>query len=368
MQNPIKRIIKIKLKSIKTGLLLFNCQFLAFSLFNVLPAAAAKKPVISVVQSRENTNQWKGITNRLELSEVNYCVIPLSSVKNTADWGNRTILFLPNVEKLTPSQVITLEEWVSKGGRVIASGPVGSLSAPGVRRLIKNLLGGYWGFSLDTVQKIQPSKSKIQRWANKKNLIGEIRGGVVVPNFPAQTAAVWQEKDNSAAVIATERSTLFGWRWGVDTAANPELDSAWLQAALKRYTKSKDAPKTIPGGSSECSNSVEQPTTTSKFPEKITAVFNNKPSPNINFRRSNEQSDEAIDHLQDKVRLDIKPNSRKPISRNELIALQQELSKLIGRVESANLAAASKNAQLSKSATAETVEFASSEATKLPVA
>ena len=379
MIKQVKGIRKVKLKSIKAGLIFFKCQFLACALFgnliNILPATAATEPVISVVQSRENASQWKGITTRLEESGVNYCVISLDSVVNTGDWGNRTVLFLPNVEKLTPSQAISLEEWVSKGGRVIASGPVGSLSAPGVRRLIKNILGGYWGFSLDKPQKIQPSKDKLQRWANKKNLIGEVRGGVVVPNSASQAAALWTSKDNnSAAVLATSRSTFFGWRWGVDSAASSNLDSAWLSAALKRHTDSPNAAKTIPGAASECSTSVvaQKPATNSinsipptgtspNFtPFKITAATSNKPAPNINFRRSDKLSDEAIDNLQDKVRLDIKPGSRKPISRRETIALQQELLKLIGRVESANLAATAIN-NGTQTAEAQVAKFASSQ-------
>ncbi len=123
MTNQLKGIRKVKLKSIKTGLLFFKCQFLACILFNILPAVAATETVISVIQSRENANQWKGITTRLEEAGVNYCVIPLNSIRNTADWGSRTVLLLPNVETLTPSQAISLEEWVSKGGSVIASGP-----------------------------------------------------------------------------------------------------------------------------------------------------------------------------------------------------------------------------------------------------
>ncbi len=382
MKNQFKGIRKVKLKSIKPGLLFFKCQFLACILFNVLPVAAATEPVISVIQSPENANQWKGITTRLEQAGVNYCVIPLSSIRNTADWGSRTVILLPNVETLTPSQAISLEEWVGKGGNVIASGPVGSLSAPGVRRLIQNVLGGYWGFSLDTPQKLQPSKDKLQRWANNKDLIGEVRGGVVVPNSPAQTAALWESQNNSAAVLATSHSTFFGWRWGVDSAANPSLDSAWLQAALKRHA-TPNALKSIPGGATECNNSAVAQTpatnstngnivqnlptinsttatqTSTSTPFNITAVIPGNTSRNINFQRSDELSDEAIDNLQDKVRLDVKPNSREPISRNETIALQQELLKLIGRVESANLAVAAINNE-TPTAKAQPAEFASS--------
>ncbi|WP_414620522.1 family 10 glycosylhydrolase [Calothrix sp. CCY 0018] len=371
MANQVKGIRKVKLKSIQTGLFFVKCQFLVCSLFNILPATAATEPVISVIQSPENANQWKGITTRLEQAGVNYCVIPLNSIRNTADWGSRSVLLLPNVETLTPSQAISLEEWVDKGGKVIASGPVGSLSAPGVRELIKTLLGGYWGFSFDSPQKLQPSQDKLQRWADNKNLIGEVRGGVVVPNSTTQAAALWNQ-DNSAAVLATSRSTFFGWRWGVDSAANPSLDSAWLQAALNRHASSPDAVKSIPGGATECNNSAvaQTPATNSNTLTQInrnstsfniTAVIPDNSSPNINFKRSDELSDEAIDNLQDEVRLDIEPNSRKPISRNETLVLQQELLKLIGRVESANLAVAAINNGSTQTAKAQPAQFASSQ-------
>lgn len=48
-------------------------------------------------------------------------------------------------------------------------------------------------------------------------------------------------------------------------------------------------------------------------------------------------SEEAIDQLEQAVRLDVAPNSNEPIDNNQAIALQQELENLIGRVESANL-------------------------------
>ncbi|NJM24083.1 MAG: family 10 glycosylhydrolase [Richelia sp. SM1_7_0] len=381
MRYQIKGIRRIKLRSIKKEFLFFNGQFLtyilfvnlfnSFNIFKILPATAATEPVISVVQSRENSGQWEGITNRLQSAGVNYCVISLNNVKSTADWGNRTVLFLPNVETLTPSQAITLEEWVSRGGKVIASGPMGSLSAPGVRRLIQNILGGYWGFSLEAPDKLQPSTNKLQRWASGAKLMGEVRGAVVVPDDVSYQAAVWDNKDNSSAVLATQRSTFFGWRWGVDTAANPQLDSAWLQAALKRHI-TPTAINTVPGGSPECANSAvaEAPisprNTTSPSSFNITAIIPNNALPNVNFKRSDQLSDEAIDHLQDNVRLDVQSNSTKPISSTEVIALQQELLKLIGRVESSNLSAAAIAGSF-QSAKAQTVEVASSQPGALTV-
>ncbi|MCJ8283810.1 MAG: family 10 glycosylhydrolase, partial [Rivularia sp. ALOHA_DT_140] len=144
-----------------------------------------------------------------------------------------------------------------------------------------------------------------------------------------------------------------------------------------RHAKSSNSLKSIPGGSSECSTSAvaqnSSPATNStnitpikpisnSTPFNITAVIPDNPYSDINFRRSDQKSDEAIDNLQDKVRLDVKPNSRKPISRNETLALQQELLKLIGRVESANLAAATiNNASSQTTAKIQPAEFASSQ-------
>uniref|UniRef100_UPI0030DAB3BB DUF4350 domain-containing protein n=1 Tax=Brasilonema sp. UFV-L1 TaxID=2234130 RepID=UPI0030DAB3BB len=280
MRNQKGRSEKRKLKIQKVGFLLVKFHFLIFHLLNTLPATATtSEPVLSIVQSEENANQWTGITNRLQSAGVKYCVIPLSSVKSAADWGDRIVLFLPNVESLTPAQVIALEEWMSKGGRLIASGPVGSLSAPGVRQLLRTLLGGYWGFSLDKPQKLQPSpKGQFLEWANQNGLFGEVRGGVVIPdNITTQTAAVWGAKENPAAVVANQRSTFFGWRWGVDAASPAKLDSAWLQTTIKRFLKrSSSAPTKVAGGSQTCSTTVAKAPATPTIQNSKFKIQNSK--------------------------------------------------------------------------------------------
>lgn len=93
---------------------------------------------------------------------------PLADVRSATDLGDRKVLFLPNVETLTPAQTIALEEWMSKGGRLIASGPVGSLSAPGVRQLLRSIVGGFWGFSLSEKQELQPAKPSYQKTGSTK--------------------------------------------------------------------------------------------------------------------------------------------------------------------------------------------------------
>ncbi|MDF5727847.1 MAG: family 10 glycosylhydrolase [Rhizonema sp. PD38] len=348
----------------KTKLFILKVPFFIIYLLNISPLmAATSEPILSIVQSQENANQWTGITNRLQTAGVKYCIIPLANVQSAGDWGERKVLFLPNVEVLTPAQAIALEEWMSKGGRLIASGPAGSLSAPGVRQLLQTLLGGYWGFSLNGSQQLQPSKAKTHEWASDNKLFGNIRGGVVVPDdvATAQTTAVWNSKDNPAAVVSTDRSTFFGWRWGVDAASPASIDTAWLQATLKRYLATPSATKTIEGSSKSCSTSVvasrdtgtrgrssaekysvstsERPPlpTFSSSPPVKTAVAP-QPRP-IQRNLTPQRSDEAIDKLEQQVRLNVAPNSQTPINSAEAIALQQELEHLIGRVQSANLAA-----------------------------
>jgi uncharacterized lipoprotein YddW (UPF0748 family) len=325
----VKNQDKCHKKIIKAGFFIFTFKILVFNFLSILPAkAATEEPVLSVVQSQENQQQWAEITKRLQAIDVKYCVIGLADVKNAADWGDRRVLFLPNVETLTPAQAIALETWMSKGGNLIASGPVGSLSAPGVRQLMRSLLGSYWGFSLNQTQQMSPSKTKSQEWTNQNGLFGKVHGGVLIPNdVTAQAVAVWNSPDNPAAVVTTKRSTLLGWRWGTNTASAADLDSTWLKTALNRHlSASSNNKKKVEGASSHCSTSV------------VTAT----PSPTLRsaaIASTSPPSSDEIDQLEQTVRLDVAPNSNAPINHNEAIALQQELESLIGRVESAHLAA-----------------------------
>jgi uncharacterized lipoprotein YddW (UPF0748 family) len=363
VKNQEKYHKKAKLQRKKAGFFILSLNFLILNSFSILPVkAASEEPVLSVVYGQENANQWTGISDRLQATGVKYCLIPLNDVKSAADWGDRRVLFLPNVETLTPTQAIALEEWMSKGGRLIASGPIGSLSAPGVRQLLRSLLGGYWGFSLGNTEQIQPAKTKIPEWANQTELFGKVRGGVVIPNdMGTESPAVWNSKDNPTAVLTTERSTFLGWRWGTDTASTVELDNAWLKAALNHYLTApapSNRMKKIPGGSQNCSitvaatptvqgvsSSPSSPSSPSSLPPKTAIAPIPRPLPLV----KPPTSQEAIDQLEEAVRLDVAPNSNEPIDNNQAIALQQELENLIGRVESANLAVLADAANVSES-------------------
>lgn len=198
-------------------------------------SAIAQQARLGVVRSQENATQWGGIINRLNASGVPYCVVNLQNVRSEADLAGPAVLFLPNVETLTQEQAIALEAWISKGGRVIVSGPVGNLSAPGVRQLLRSMLGAYWAFPLSEPTMVQPLRTRTQEWVTRE-LAGTIHGGVVVPTgLNSQTAATWSGPDTPPAVVTTNRTTFFGWRWGVDTVASPTLDLGWLKAAMSRY-------------------------------------------------------------------------------------------------------------------------------------
>ncbi len=387
------------------GFVILNINLLLFNILGVLPAKAIKDtPVFSVVNSQNNPEQWQGISNRLQKLNVNYCVIPLSQVKNKDDWGKSRVLFLPNVEVLTTEQAIALDQWVSQGGYLIASGPVGNLSTPGVRQLLRKLLGGYWGFSLNTTENLQPTNTTIPDWVNQKELFGAIRGGVIIPNnSPSQSAVVWNAKDRLTAILTTEKSTLLGWNWGMDTAASTGLDIAWLKASLSRYLKlpvnnkqkiATSAPNCQPNLITEptklqtpekliitsklkpVKKIVKKPIVTSKLkPVKktlkkptVTSQLPAKPKDtrlSIVSKLTTENLIDPINQLEQNVRLDVIPDSNEPIDQKEAISLQKELENLIGRLESTHVAVLAYNGYKNINNSATTSPLEKTEALKV---
>ncbi|WP_066377023.1 glycoside hydrolase family 10 protein [Anabaena sp. CA = ATCC 33047] len=303
-----------------------TAQLLIVNWFHI-PAvkAATATPVVGVVQSQENSQYWQGITQRLQTIGVPYCVLPLSNVKSVADWGDRPIVFLPNIETITPTQAIALQAWMNKGGNLIASGPVGSLSTPGVRESLKTLLGSYWAFSLKDRQKINPTATQIPNSLNQNTLFGQVHGGVLVPNDGSgRVVAVWNSPDSPAAVVLTENSTFLGWRWGTDAASTAELDIAWLKTAVNRHLATpSNSHKNITTTPQNCPTPPTPPTSSTAYSPLPTSL----------------KSDEAIDQLEQTVQWNIAPNSNAPMTQREAVAMQQQLDNLIGRVESANVAA-----------------------------
>ena len=213
----------------------------------MIAPAKAESARLGVVKGKHNERQWLGIINRLKATRINYCVVDLSSLPQNLDSANVAVLFLPNVEMLDGGQVKGLATWMSKGGQIIASGPVGSLSQPQVRSQLRSLLGAYWGFPLSSPSSLNPVTLKQQQWAQQAPVSANFMGGVIIPSgLNSQTAAVWQANGTPPAVVVTDKSTFLGWRWGIDTVAPPELDTAWLQAVLTRHKNVGGRTVTIP--------------------------------------------------------------------------------------------------------------------------
>ncbi len=385
-----------------------HCLPLCLLLF---PGSATAQPaVLSVVKSQENANQWTGITTRLQVAGVSYCVVDLPSVKSAADLGSTAVLFLPNVETLTPVQAIALEDWMGRGGRVIASGPVGELSQPGVRQLLRSLLGAYWGFSLSTPSNLEPLQSTTQEWLRQTGLSGTVKGGVMIPaGLTSQPAAVWQSQDTPPAVVTTDQATVLGWRWGTDTASSVELDGAWLRAVLSHYVQLSASATTNPSCPTRIAQGSNPPTTTtpatkpqpSATPEahpaptlvpsaKLSAVAlrsvavnsfppispspgghkappllpispspgGRKAPPLLPISPSPIQQSKPIEQLTPPG-LEVASNSPEPINNLQASALQQELENLIGRVESAQLTANTNSKGIEPTQTHEVTEIAS---------
>ena len=264
------------------GFVILNINLFLFNIWGVLPAKAINdSPVFSVVNSQNNPEEWQRISNRLQKLNVKYCVIPLSQVKDKTDWGKPSVLFLPNVEVLTTEQAIALDQWVSQGGYLIASGPVGNLSTPGVRQLLRKLLGGYWGFSFNTIENLQPTNTNIPDWINQKELFGAIRGGVIIPNnSTSQTPVSWDSQDHPPAILTTEKSTLLGWYWGKDTSVG--LDIAWLKASLNRYLRLPVNSKSkLTNPASNCQPTIATEPTQPQILEKLPIASESPPPKKI---------------------------------------------------------------------------------------
>ncbi|HEY9649425.1 MAG TPA: family 10 glycosylhydrolase [Coleofasciculaceae cyanobacterium] len=296
----------------------------------LLPSAWAGTAQLGIVKSRENEGHWLEITQRLQATGVDYCIVDWANIQKASDLGGTSLLFLPNIELLTPAQLMALQEWVSKGGRLIVSGPVGTLSGPEIRTRLRSLLGAYWGFGLTDASKLEPLTTTNQGWVQQSGLTAMIRGGVVIPaSLNSSAVAVWREDEKPPAVVSTDQTIFFGWRWGIDQVASPEVDSAWLRAALSRYNVT---PTLTPD---EAVRSPQQCTPSPPPVVVSTPQISSPPTPLA-------QTDPGDV---------VAPASTQPSNTGSLTALQaaemgQDLENLIGRFESALLTANALNSDV----------------------
>jgi uncharacterized lipoprotein YddW (UPF0748 family) len=320
----------------------------------LLPGALAQTVPLGIVKSPDNENQWLGITTRLQSTGVAYCIVDFAQVQQASDLGNTKLLFLPNIERLQPIQLVALQEWMRQGGRVIVSGPMGTLSQPEVRTQLRSLLGAYWGFALTQPSSLQPSGTNIQTWASSLGSRSTIQGGVVIPaGLTSTAAAIWtQKEDKPPAVVTTDQSTFFGWRWGVDGVAPAEVDSAWLRAALGRYNVTPTGLKTTPNESQYC---VPSQAATASKPAMTPLPNTGAQNPLMRSLPSSAGTNNTIPSRPLNAQTDrddvVKPAQGIPdntgaLTPKQLRAMDQELENLIGRFQSALLAANATNSNV----------------------
>ncbi|MFP5270627.1 glycoside hydrolase family 10 protein [Coleofasciculus sp.] len=304
-----------------------------------LPGALAQTVNLGVVKSPDNQADWSDITSRLQSTGVNYCVIDLSQVDQLSNLENTQLLFLPNIERLEPEHLATVQEWMRQGGRIIVSGPAGIVSQPEVRNRLRSLLGAYWGFGLSTPSKLERLSVSSPRWIPNAGLVEELQGGVVIPaSLEAQTAAVWNQPENPPAVVTTDQSIFFGWRWGVDGEAAAQTDVVWLQAALSRYNITPTPGKMPNSSPPNCVKSQSLAATP-------VPVISRDPKRQDNLSASNPT---PVPSEGDRLVLPAQTpgNNRGILTPNEVTAMSRELEHLMGRVESTLLTANAHNSEV----------------------
>ncbi len=205
------------------------------SLTLVVSEASAVTARLGIVKTKENSPQWTEITKRLQATGVDYCIVDASQWQDEYDFGSIGVLLLPNVEDIDQLQALSLERWINQGGRAIVTGPTGNLSLPEVRERLRPLFGAYWAFSNSFPIAIEVVGSQLSP-TGQAGVISTLVGGVIRPvGDDSQTEAIWLTDERLPAVVASERATYLGWRWGMEGVAGVAFDAAWLESALNRY-------------------------------------------------------------------------------------------------------------------------------------
>ncbi|HEY9706742.1 MAG TPA: hypothetical protein V6D48_00920, partial [Oculatellaceae cyanobacterium] len=337
----------------------------------LLPAAWGQTAKLGVVKSPENEGQWSGITSRLQSTGVDYCIVDFAQVQQASDLGSTQLLFLPNIALLKPEQLAALQEWMRQGGRVIVSGPVGTLSQPEVRNQLRSLLGAYWGFSLAEPLTLKPLETNTQTWVRGARSGKPIQGGAVIPvGLNSTTAAIWSQNSKPPAVVTTNQSTFFGWNWGVDGVASSEVDSTWLRAALGRYgltatpgAKTPNQPQNycVP---SQASTASKPPTPLPNQQQQTPLSKPPTPLPNRQQQNTLPQPASSTPNNVSQIEPDfgvapaqVIPKTGGRLTPREVTAMGQDLENLLGRVESALLAAKATNSNVNLQTSAAIEQF-----------
>jgi uncharacterized lipoprotein YddW (UPF0748 family) len=306
--------------------------------------------VLGVIQSTDNLPEWQQITARLQAMGSAYQVIDWSQVQQAADLEPATVLFLPNIETISSEQLLAVQEWLGRGGRLIVSGSIGSQSQFGVREALRSLLGATWGFSLTQPSALETVPRSMQDWERSGETGDRVSGGVLIPNgLSSRMVAIWRDapagdrlspaiasggEPTAAAIVSTDRTTFLGWQWGTGSS---EFDRSWLRAAVSRYGTLRPGTATYP---------IVPPSFT--VPQSSAAAL---PPAQVPSRPQPQTTLSTQDPAEQVAPAGLSVNtSAQPITTMEAIAMRQELENLIGRFESALLSADSANSPTSLTA------------------
>lgn len=285
----------------------------------LFPLPSRAEPALTLVRSSDNQQRWAGITQRLDAAGIAYEILEWSEVDSAEDLANTRLLFLPNVETWTREQAAALETWLNQGGRAIVSGAVGTQSPLRVRRQLDSILGAYWSMSLPPLatlevvgcQQVQLCQTS-PTWIPPNMESGSVRGGVLTPKENSQTLAAWQIAGNAPAVVTNDRVAFLGWQWGEGNADSTDFDMAWLQSVLGHYGVATTPESPQRPDKTPLLSSSTQPTPEAELTDPDSQIA----PPGLAVAAGNQ-----------------------PITRIEALRMQQELAALLGRVESALLAA-----------------------------
>ena len=309
------------------------------------PSQRQQDQVLGVVRSADNASYWQQITARLDAANLRYQVIDWDRVGQNTRFDGISVLFLPDVTHVSAEQVLALQDWVNRGGLMIASGRTGTSGSAGVRRAFQSLLGAYWESSLSEPVTLQPVALNSQRWLREGDTESLVIGGTLIPTgLGSQSVATWRTQGtsgeplegsatNTVAIITTRQTVFLGWRWGHPDQSLADFDGQWLVAVLNRFQNALPirtaTPPTPPQPA--VSTDSDRPLATLSPPPSPAQPLT-PPSPEVAPLLPRPDRNAAPPGLV------VEPGSM-PISIVDSIAMRQELENLIGRYESALLAA-----------------------------
>jgi len=236
------------------------------------------------------------LREQLERSGIPFRLLPVKTLADSATLNRYSFLFLVNAAELSNAEVLGLEAWLQRGGRLLVSGPVGTESSQSVRELLNRMLGGYWETYIDHPQALRAQSS--QTWLPGNGILPQISGGILIPTrLESQVLLTWQNPQEPA-VLVNDRIIFLGWSWGEQEIAR-NLDQAWLMASLDRFNHftlppanalQSNASQTSASRSPASQIPASQPSTSSSPPSRsTTSPSPSTPSPSTSSQPINSQ-------------------------------------------------------------------------------